>query len=178
MKVKSQKLRTFFLKNKNSSLSLLMWGGLFFVLGCALVLGYLGGLDQKEEMRQPEKVTEVKQSSSTSNTPKKVKTPLPKEKATSGAQPKVETSIPPSAPPVSQNPQVSQEPQTYTAQYGAYTGVSSVSCDEAYQEAKRAFDKAEKARIEQEEQANRQAAEELKESILQQNPNAVVNIIQ
>jgi hypothetical protein len=44
--------------------------------------------------------------------------------------------------------------------------------------AKQAFDEAEKARIEQEEQANRQAAEELKENILQQDPNAVVNIIQ
>lgn len=44
--------------------------------------------------------------------------------------------------------------------------------------AKQAFDDAERARIEQEEQANRQAAEKLKESILQQDPNAVVNIIQ
>lgn len=178
MKVKSQKLRAFFLKNKNTSLSLLMWGGLFFVLGCALVLGYLGGYDRKEETRQPEKVTEVKQSRSTSNTPKKVETPKPKEKVTSEVQPKVETSAPPIAPPVSQVPQVSQEPQSYTAQYGAYTGVSCVSYDEAYQAAKQAFDEAEKARIEQEEQANRQVAEELKESILQQDPNAVVNIIQ
>ncbi|SFL57427.1 hypothetical protein SAMN05216438_12020 [Lactococcus garvieae] len=48
----------------------------------------------------------------------------------------------------------------------------------AYQRAKQAFDDAERARIEQEEQANRQAAEKLKESILQQDPNAVVNIIQ
>lgn len=174
MKVKSQKLRAFFLKNKNSSLSLLMWGGLFFILGCALVLGYLGGYDRKEETRQPEKVAEVKQSSSTSNTPKKVETSKPKEKATSEVQPKVETSEP-VLQPVSEVP---QEPQTYTAHYGAYTGVSSVSYDEAYQEAKQAFDEAEKARIEQEEQANRQAAEELKENILQQDPNAVVNIIQ
>lgn len=174
MKVKSQKLRAFFLKNKNSSLSLLMWGGLFFVLGCALVLGYLGGYDRKEETRQPEKVTEVKQSRSTSNTPKKVETSKPKEKATNEVQPKVETSEP-VLQPVSEVP---QEPQTYTAHYGAYTGVSSVSYDEAYQEAKQAFDEAEKARIEQEEQANRQAAEELKENILQQDPNAVVNIIQ
>lgn len=174
MKVKSQKLRAFFLKNKNSSLSFFMWGGLFFVLGCALVLGYLGGYDRKEETRQPEKVTEVKQSRSTSNTPKKVETSKPKEKATNEVQPKVETSEP-VLQPVSEVP---QEPQTYTAQYGAYTGVSSVSYDEAYQEAKQAFDEAEEARIEQEEQANRQAAEELKENILQQDPNAVVNIIQ
>ena len=55
MKVKFQKLRAFFLKNKNSSSSLLMWGGLFLVLGCALVLGYLGGYDRKEEVRQPGK---------------------------------------------------------------------------------------------------------------------------
>lgn len=174
MKVKSQKLRAFFLKNKNSSLSLLMWGGLFFVLGGTLVLGYLGGYDQKEETRQPEKVSEVRQSRSTSNTPKKVETSKPKEKATNEVQPKVGTSEP-VLQPVSEVP---QEPQTYTAQYGAYTGVSSVSYDEAYQEAKQAFDEAEKARIEQEEQANRQAAEELKENILQQDPNAVVNIIQ
>ncbi len=174
MKVKFQKLRAFFLKNKNSSSSLLMGGGLFLVLGCALVLGYLGGYDRKEEVRQPGKVTEVKQSSSTSTTSKKVETPKPKEKATSEVQPKVEIS----APPISQVPQVSQEPQTYTAQYGAYTGVSSVSYDEAYQEAKQAFENAEKARIEQEEQENLQVAEELKESILQQDPNAVVNIIQ
>lgn len=174
MKVKSQKLRAFFLKNKNSSLSLLMWGGLFFVLGCALVLGYFGGYDRKEETKQPEKVAEVKQSRSTSNTPKKVETPKPKEKETNEDQPKVETSEP-VLQPVSEIP---QEPQTYTAHYGAYTGVSSVSYDEAYQEAEQAFDEAEKARIEQEEQANRQVAEELKESILQQDPNAVVNIIQ
>lgn len=174
MKVKSQKLRAFFLKNKNSSLSLLMWGGLFFVLGCALVLDYLGGYDRKEETRQPEKVTEVKQSRSTSNTPKKVETPKPKEKPTNEVQPKVETAEA-VLQPVSEVP---QEPQTYTAQYGAYTGFSSISYDEAYQEAKQAFDEAEKARIEQEEQANRQAAEELKENILQQDPNAVVNIIQ
>lgn len=174
MKVKFQKLRAFFLKNKNSSSSLLMWGGLFLVLGCALVLCYLGGYDRKEEARHSGKVTEVKQSSSTSNTSKKVETPKPKEKARSEVQPKVETS----APPISQVPQVSQEPQTYTAQYGAYTGVSSVSYDEAYQAAKQAFDNAEKARIEQEKQENLQVAEELKESILQQDPNAVVNIIQ
>lgn len=171
MKVKFQKLRAFFLKNKNSSSSWIMWGGLFLVLGCALVLGYLGGYDRKEEARHSGKVTEVKQSSSTSTTSKKVETPKPKEKATSEVQPKVETS----APPISQVP---QEPQTYTAQYGAYTGVSSVSYDEAYQEAKQAFENAEKARIEQEEQENLQVAEELKESILQQDPNAVVNIIQ
>lgn len=174
MKVKSQKLRAFFLKNKNISLSLLMWGGLFFILGCAVIFGYLGGYDRKEETRQPEKVTEVKQSSSTSNTPKKAEIPKPKEKQTNEVQPKVEISEP-VVQPVSEVP---QEPQTYTAQYGAYTGVSTVSYDKAYQEAKQAFDKAEKARIEQEEQANRQAAEELKESILQQDPNAVVNIIQ
>src|SRR5699024_1821989 len=122
--------RAFFLKNKDSSLSFFMWGGLFFVLGCALVLGYLGGYDRKEETRQPEKVTEVKQSRSTSNTPKKVETSKPKEKATNEVQPKVETSEP-VLQPVSEVP---QEPQTYTAQYGAYTGISSVSYDEAYQE--------------------------------------------
>lgn len=175
MKVKSQKLRAFFLKNKNSSLSLLMWGGLFFILGCALLFGYLGGYDRKEGTKQVEKVTEVKQSSSTSNTPKKVETAKPKEKATNEVQPKVEISEPPAALPVSESPQA---PQSYMAQYGVYTAVSSISYDEAYQEAKRAFDTAEKARIEQEEQANRQAAEDLKESILQQDPNAVVNIIQ
>lgn len=71
MKIKSHKLRTFFLKNKNKSLSLLMWGGLFFILGCAMVLAYLGGYDQKEEASQAEKVHEVKQSSSISNSSKK-----------------------------------------------------------------------------------------------------------
>lgn len=101
--------------------------------------------------------------------------PKAKEKEKSVVQPKVDTSEPPVVQIVSEIP---QEPQSYTAQYGAYTGVSSVSYDEAYQKAKQAFDDAERARIEQEEQANRQAAEELKESILQQDPNAVVNIIQ
>jgi hypothetical protein len=175
MKVNTHKLRVFFLKNKNSSLSLLMWGGLFFILGCAMVFGYLGGYDRKVETKRVEKVTEIKQSSSTSNTPKKVKTPKSKEKTTSKVQSKIEISEPPITQPVSDVP---EESQRYTAQYGAYTGISSVSYDEAYQEAKQAFDNAEKARIEQEEQANRQAAEELKESILQQDPNAVVNIIQ
>lgn len=175
MKIKSHKLRTFFLKNKNKSLSLLMWGGLFFILGCAMVLAYLGGYDQKEEASQAEKVHEVKQSSSISNSSKKTELPEAKEKEKSMVQPKVDTSEPPVVQTVSEIP---QEPQSYTAQYGAYTGVSSVSYDEAYQKAKQAFDDAERARIEQEEQANRQAAEELKESILQQDPNAVVNIIQ
>lgn len=181
MKIKSHKLRTFFLKNKNKSLSLLMWGGLFFILGCAMVLAYLGGYDQKEEASQAEKVHEVKQSSSTSNSSKKSELPRAKEKEKSVVQPKVETSEPPVA---QSNCEFPQEPQSYigkygyTAQYGSYMGYSGVSQDEAYQRAKQAFDDAERARIEQEEQANRQAAEKLKESILQQDPNAVVNIIQ
>jgi hypothetical protein len=175
MKIKSHKLRTFFLKNKNKSLSLLMWGGLFFILGCAMVLAYLGGYDQKEEASQTEKVHEVKQSSSTSNSSKKSELPRAKEKEKSVVQPKVETSEPPVA---QSNCEFPQEPQSYIGKYGSYMGYSGVSQDEAYQRAKQAFDDAERARIEQEEQANRQAAEKLKESILQQDPNAVVNIIQ